>query len=180
VSAISVLYSGDRKKPGWTVFDEDEESLSEGNYIVPLFWLAMFGRKDLKAYYDKDTDNLLPWNNFVPYLAATKEKCLDNFRQNKKFLQSLAPETEKYFAEWEIVIESSKGEYISVDISEVYQMESGIKAKIKRTLAGFSSPSADAIAAIVNICGAQYVAESRALLPDEGKEIHYHLFGLYP
>ncbi len=178
MSAITILYSGNKQKPSWVKCGECENALSEGNYFIPLFWLAMFDPASIKMCRDPDGESFLPWKNKVPYFSAKKEKCLDNFDKRIAVLKAFLPSSVSLIDRWRKYIVDNAGSLLSVDFTEVNFMDDGVRSDIHTIFDGFVKPSAPMISSIVALCGAEYDGETRELKTQNDVKPSYHLVGM--
>ena len=85
MSAICNLYAGDIEFPSWIKgANIREKSIYESNYLIPIFWSALFSEKNLAIWLDPDGNSEDIDDNRVPVLLGIERNVLGHFKTEHK------------------------------------------------------------------------------------------------
>lgn len=183
MSAICHLYVGEDKLPKWTEYEEGEKVVFESNYLVPIFWLAMFCEQSLVLYLDPDGESEDPENNRVPMLIRTKEECLSALDDRYDLIKSVFSKSTEYMEFFKKEIEKLEGLYLSVDMMELYYFVDDLEEfilDIKNTLKMFAANNIDDLVPLLRMADIhKYDEQNIDYIPNEViGEYEYHLYGI--
>jgi len=181
MSAISNLYIGNLEVPSWTKYEEEESSIFESNYLVPILWFALFCEKNLRVYLDPDGDNDDPEENRVPMLIRKKDKCITALEERSKFILKIFSNCSPYIEILKLKIIETEGKYVSLDMSEAFHMESDSDEfifDVQNILQLFDEASPKNIALLLKMaCVKDYDLKINDYIPDENYGYEYHAIG---
>lgn len=185
MSALARLYAHETAKPSWFDYEEGDTVIFEANYLVPVLWLALFSEKHSLAWLDPDGDSDDPEENRVPCLIGRKDECLSLLGQRHNYLMSLFSQCADILQDFVTSIDAADGQYLSVEMSEVFYMEEDGEAffhDVHDILRMFDSMDTSALEQLMRLAETKgYDQEKSDYIPSEPtgfRDYRYHAIGL--
>ena len=179
MSAISNLYVGVLEKPSWTEYEEEESSIFEANYLVPILWFTLFSEENLSFYIDPDGESEDPDDNRNPMLIRRKDECIKALDERTAFILKISSGCKPCIEKLRLRLVEIDGNYVSLDMSESYHMEpEAFILDVKNILRLFDEGSPKHVDSLLQMaCVKDYDLEKNDYIPDEQYGYEYHAIG---
>jgi hypothetical protein len=142
-------------KSGAPIVDADWDAEEEKDYInlpvlesedvIPIFWLLLFKKSDLKYYNDPDEEGKLP------YLVTTIEKAKQNFTERIPELTKMIRNIDDFTDEWKVFLNLLPRKYVKVDLYEILELSENGFSELAPALTAFDEFSPESITAFVSL-----------------------------
>ena len=102
---------------------DDHDIIAGGNCSVPLYWLSLFTREDIRLLPDaEDSDTT------YPALSTPSSAAIARSRASMAKLSRSAPAAAGFTANWEIKLAAIKKPFVVIETFELYVMDEDPKA----------------------------------------------------
>ena len=151
----------------------------ESEYTVPIFWLALFGPKNIERYID-------PEDEFdMPYLAASVSDAKARFERNLSELRKVFKNVDSFLPEWQKILDGIKKKYIKVELHQILEMTEDGYGLLEPALRFLDNPDEESSLAFMRLTAFPDVfdQESQSILDrtlESGRKTSDYLFGFDP